>query len=297
MLLGTVGGIAVAVVAGCAGLRGTGGGHGALLLTFDDPNYDRWVEAMPLFAKYGAHATFFPSKHLDDHALEQLAKLKAAGHTVGVHTEHHKNAPPAFRKIGADLYVKSEVQPQIDAYAKIGHRPRSMAYPNNARTEETDAAISERTGIRRFRAGHVVKYDPKHIYPKPDLVNTDEVFLPASELPQCRVLKGIGIGESYRTDIEEILACLRRAAARDEALVAYSHDIRPDAKTINMKTEWLERILATAQELGMRIVGFDEIPFSPQSAKVAVEAPAACVCRPPPVAWPAAIATGARGVL
>ena len=271
MLLGAVGGIAVAVIAGCVGLNGTEGGRGVLLLTFDDPNYDRWVEAMPLFAKYGAHATFFPCKALDDHALGQLAKLKAAGHTVGVHTEHHRDAPPAFRKIGGDLYVKSEVQPQIDAYAKIGHRPLSMAYPNNARTEETDAAISERAGIRRFRAGHVVKHDPQHIYPKPDLVNTDEVFLPASELPRCRVLKGIGIGESYRTDIDEILACLRRAAARDEALVTYSHDIRPDAKTINMKTEWLERILATAHELGMRIIGFDEIPFAPRTATVAVD--------------------------
>ena len=271
MLLGAVGGIAVAVIAGCVGLNGTEGGRGVLLLTFDDPNYDRWVEAMPLFAKYGAHATFFPCKALDDHALGQLAKLKAAGHTVGVHTEHHRDAPPAFRKIGGDLYVKSEVQPQIDAYAKIGHRPLSMAYPNNARTEETDAAISERAGIRRFRAGHVVKHDPQHIYPKPDLVNTDEVFLPASELPRCRVLKGIGIGESYRTDIDEILACLRRAPARDEALVTYSHDIRPDAKTINMKTEWLERILATAHELGMRIIGFDEIPFAPRTATAAVD--------------------------
>ena len=81
-------------------------------------------------------------------------------------------------------------------------------------------------------------------------------------MPRHHVLKGIGIGESYRTDIDEILACLRRAAARDEALVTYSHDIRPDAKTINMKTEWLERILATAHELGMRIIGFDEIPFA-----------------------------------
>ena len=259
------------VAAGCIGMRDQGGGRGALLLTFDDPNYDRWVEAMPLFAKYGAHATFFPSGHLDDRALGQLAKLKAAGHTVGIHAEHHKDAPPGFKKLGGDLYVKQEVEPQIAAYAKIGHRPLSMAYPNNARTPETDAVISERAGIRRFRAGHVVKYDPKRIYQKPDLVNTDEVFFPAAELPRRSVLKGIGIGESYRTDIDEILACIRRAAARDEALVTYSHDIRPDAKTISMKTEWLERILETAHDCGMRIIGFDEIPDAPRTASVSVD--------------------------
>lgn len=265
MFFGAVGGLAVAVVAGCAGLRGSEEGHGALLLTFDDPNYDRWVEAMPLFAKYGAHATFFPSGHLNEHALEQLAKLKAAGHTVGIHAEHHRDAPPGFKKIGGDAYVRQELEPQIAAYAKIGHRPLSMAYPNNARTPETDAFIAERIGIRRFRAGHVVKYDPKHLYPKPDLVNTDEVFFPADELPQHRVLKGIGIGESYRTDIDEIVACVRRAAERNEALVTYSHDIRPDAKTINMKTEWLERILATAHACGMKIIAFDEIPAAESS--------------------------------
>ena len=41
--------------------------------------------------------------------------------------------------------------------------------------------------------------------------------------------------------------------------MTYSHDIRPDAKTISMKTEWLERILETAHARGMRIIGFDEI--------------------------------------
>lgn len=260
IFLGVSVGLAAAIVGGCAGLRGTGGGHGVLLLTFDDPNYDRWVEAIPLFEKYGAHASFFPSGHLDDHALDQLAKLKAAGHTVGVHCEHHRDAPPGCAKLGGDQYVKTEVEPQIAAYAKIGHRPRSMAYPNNARTIETDAVIAERTGIRRFRAGHVVKHDPKRIYPKVDLVNTDEVFFPADELPNRRVLKGIGIGESYKTDIEEIVACVRRAANRNEALVTYSHDIRPDAKTISMKTAWLERILETAQACGMKVIGFDEIP-------------------------------------
>lgn len=263
MLLGVFAGLAAAIVAGCSGLRGIDGGNGVLLLTFDDPNYDRWVEAMPLFEKYGAHASFFPSGHLDDHALSQLAKLKAAGHTVGVHCEHHRDAPAGCAEIGGDQYVMTEVEPQIVAYAKIGHRPRSMAYPNNARTSETDDIISERTAIRRFRAGHVVKCDPKRIHPKIDLVNTDEVFFPADELPNRRILEGIGIGESYKTDIDEIVACVRRAASRNEALVTYSHDIRADAKTISMKTAWLERILETAEVCGMKVIGFDEIPESP----------------------------------
>ena len=34
----------------------------------------------------------------------------------------------------------------------------------------------------------------------------------------------------------------------------FSHDIAPNAKSINMKTEWLEQILDCAQKLGMRAV-------------------------------------------
>ena len=235
------------------------GGNGVLLLTFDDPNYDRWVEAIPLFEKYGAHASFFPNGRLDDHALGQLKKLKDAGHTVGIHTLNHGGARAAWEAGKGDEYIAREVKPQLEAYAKIGHTVRAMAYPNNLHSAASDAALSEKCGIRHFRAGHVVRYDPGCKYPKPDLVRTDEVFFPAAELAGKAVLEGIGIGEAYRTDIEEIVACVNRAADRDEVLVTYSHDIRPDAKTINMKTEWLERILATARARGMRIIGFDEI--------------------------------------
>jgi hypothetical protein len=39
-----------------------------------------------------------------------------------------------------------------------------------------------------------------------------------------------------------------------------SHDIAPDAKNIHMKTEWLEKMLALAQELKLPVLGFDELP-------------------------------------
>ena len=67
-------------------------------------------------------------------------------------------------------------------------------------------------------------------------------------------------GESYHTDIEDILACIRRVAERKEVFVLTSHGIRPGAKGINMKTEWLVRILATAKECGVRAIGFDDLP-------------------------------------
>lgn len=201
------------------------------MLTFDDANYDRWVEVMPLFAKYGAHASFFPNGPLDAHALMQLKKLKDAGHTVGVHTLHHADAVAAVEK-GQDVdYVANEVKPQLAAYAEIGHTVRAMAYPNNRRNDATDALLAESCGIRRFRAGHVVRYDPQGKYPRPDLVHSEEAFFPAAELSRKTVFAGIGLGEAYRTDIDEIIACVKRVAKRNEVLVTFSHDIRLNAKT------------------------------------------------------------------
>ena len=42
-----------------------------------------------------------------------------------------------------------------------------------------------------------------------------------------------------------------------EVITQFAIDL---AKHINMKTEWLERILAEAKELGLSVIGFDELP-------------------------------------
>ena len=51
----------------------------------------------------------------------------------------------------------------------------------------------------------------------------------------------------------------KKTAERNEVFVLTSHGIHPAAKDIHMKTEWLERILATASECGVQCLGFDEL--------------------------------------
>ena len=67
-------------------------------------------------------------------------------------------------------------------------------------------------------------------------------------------------GESYHTDIGDILKCVRRCAERNEVFVLTSHGINPNAKHIHMKTKWLEAIFAAAKECGVPCLGFDELP-------------------------------------
>ncbi len=236
---------------------------GILVLSFDDNHFAGWEKAMPLFEKYGAHATFFVSGEIDDAALRTMKRLSAAGHSVGLHGRTHANADAAIAARGAERYWEEEIKPQSDR-VRGAHLPvTSFAYPNCRRTDESDA-LFYRKGYRRLRGGvpGATPYDPeggKQANRKP-LVANEAVFCPVSELPRRRRLDTILMGEAYHTDIGEILSCIRRAAERREVLVITSHDIAPDAKGIDMKTEWIEQMLALARELGLPVLGFDELP-------------------------------------
>ena len=235
---------------------------GVLVLSFDDRNFNDWVKALPLFEKYGAHATFFVCGPIDGEAVRVMKRLSEAGHSVGLHGLRHANADEAIAKKGADLYYKEEIEPQREA-CRVAYIPiKSFAYPNCRRSDETDA-LFKRRGFAHVRGGHkgVAPYDPKGEKQeglKP-IHTVDRAFFPSSESPVRFRLDTVIAGEAYHTDIEDILKCIRRCAERKEVFVLTSHGISPNAKGISMKTEWLERILATARECGVAVLGFDEL--------------------------------------
>ncbi|MDY5954379.1 MAG: hypothetical protein SPK06_02975 [Kiritimatiellia bacterium] len=65
------------------------------------------------------------------------------------------------------------------------------------------------------------------------------------------------LGEDYATDTEDVCSPIRLAGARKEVLALSSHGIRPNAKGIRLKTDWLEGMLQTALEAGVIVVGID----------------------------------------
>lgn len=238
-------------------------GRGRLCLTFDDRNWDRWVKAMPIFKKYSARASFFPNGNLNGEALSALKKLHDAGHTVGPHTLNHLNAPEVVARKGFDVYWKEQVAPQLSALAEVGIAPRSMAYPNNRHDEISDAGFV-RYGITRLRAGvkNSRPYDPKGLKVKSlvPFTKLDAMYLTEDYVRTNALMPGVGIGPAYQTDIDDLCAGIRLAASRNATIIFFSHDIADNPNAISMKTSWLERILKTASEAGMAIVGFDDLP-------------------------------------
>lgn len=252
--------LAATLLCGCA----TSGVYdrGVLLVTFDDRNYGGWETARPVFAKYGAHATFFVSGGFTDSNVRTLRLLAADGHSIGLHGFRHINADEAIAKLGAERYYAEEITPQTELAERYGVKCTSFAYPNCRRSDESDALFRKK-GFRRVRGGvkGATPYDPKGEKQagRRPLAGNDAVFFPAADIPNRFRIDTILVGEAYHTDIDEICACLRRAAERNEVICITSHDIAPDAKHIHMKTEWLERILAEAKSLGLAMPGFDEL--------------------------------------
>ena len=238
------------------------GSRGVLLLTFDDRNFAGWEAARPVFAKHGAHATFFVSGDFSQEDVRILKHLALDGHSIGLHGLNHLNADEVVAKRGVERYFAEEIWPQMDRAHKYYVPFKSFAYPNCRRSDETDALLREK-GFQHVRGGvkGATPYDPDGAKQtdRTPLVANDVVFFPASDLPNRFRIDTIIVGEAYHTDIDEICVCLRRAAERKEVICITSHDIAPDAKGINMKTEWLERILSEAKALGLEMPGFDEL--------------------------------------
>ncbi len=226
--------------------------NGAVALTFDDSWGENWVKAIPLFEKYNARATFFFTGAITPQYIKAMKTLQRHGHSVGLHSLHHKNALPAIAESGAGAYIAAEITPQLEVCRANGIDVRYFAYPNNRRSDETDRALS---GIfKRFRAGAGQK---KRGY---RIADAEKTFIPVADIPATVNFGGHGIGEYYLTTTGNLDEALEKAARENKLIVFFSHDISPDANKISMPTHLLEYILKKASALNMKIIGFDELP-------------------------------------
>ena len=219
--------------------------HGILCLNFDDSRFADWEVALPIFARHGAHATFFAFSDINGKAIASLRKLSDAGHSIGLHGLKHQIAPDIVAKLGEEGYFADEIEPQLSDARAAGLPVRSFAYPMSRHTPQTDALLLR--SFDRLRGGG----------------DWDGAF-PAEEAATRRYLPGLGVGAKYRRGGAEIAAMLPDVAASNAVLVLYSHGIGEKADGISMSQDDLETILGAAESLGMAVLGFDELDQSMQ---------------------------------
>ena len=224
--------------------------NGILVLTYDDARFESWLPQIGLFSSFNARATFFYSGEITSEAADSMKQLRAAGHSVGLHTINHKDAVD----ITPEEYYKKYILPQVEQCQKLGVEEISFfAYPNNRHSEEFDTFLSRY--FSRFRAGAGVKA-PKGFR----IADFEEPFIPLEKLCHHRVMGGCGIGPFYESTQENLNSALERAAAENKVLTFFSHAILPEAHGVHMAEETLEAMLAKAADLGMVIAGFKELP-------------------------------------
>ena len=235
--------------------------HGVLALSFDDRHLAAWEAAFPIFARHQATATFCIVGAIDADAVAFARKALANGHEIALHGLGHRNADADVATIGAAAYWEREMKPQVDACRAADIPVFSFAYPNCRHDATTDELFWER-GFTRLRGSIPgVKspnpHDPKGV--KLDqwrpVAEADPFFAPALGHLTERSISNVILGESYHTDINDILRAVARAGERAERLSLVSHGIKPDAKGISMKTEWLERILSESARSGVVVHG------------------------------------------
>lgn len=134
------------------------GRQAAVSFTFDDGMLCHYTDIAPELEKCGLRGTFWiiganMGTDAPDYpwmTWEQVADLARRGHEISNHTWHHPN----LVQLSADS-VRWEVQ-YCDSVLEsvIGRRPRTLAYPYNAMSEEVVRICSEeRVGTRTFQTG------------------------------------------------------------------------------------------------------------------------------------------------
>lgn len=225
--------------------------HGAVLFTFDDCDIDGWTKSIEFFRQYHAHATFSFCGEIGEEQISCMKALAAAGHSIGLHTIHHEDAPMFIRQHGAAAYWNQEIAPQYEAVRSAGLTVRNFAFPNNRYDEKSLQSLQP--VFQRFRTGCGASLE------RPEEKAYTRAFFPVCELAEKITFGGFGVGEYYKTRLESLLSALDRAARNNMAMVVFSHSILPQATGVHMPLEYLTEALEKTDYLGMAILGFDDL--------------------------------------
>ena len=114
----------------------------AVSLTFDDGYPSQIEKAIPIFDKYGLHATFFI--HTDNikdtwaSSWDAWRDAAATGHEVGSHTKTHVD----LTQVSIARKLRNEIEGSADLIEqRLGIRPISFAYPFSASNDTIERQV------------------------------------------------------------------------------------------------------------------------------------------------------------
>ncbi|QDT10945.1 polysaccharide deacetylase family protein [Planctomycetes bacterium K23_9] len=227
---------------------------GGVVLTFDDRNFDDWVNTLSLFDEFNVKATFFIHGKIDGPARMAIAQLKLHGHAIGSHSVSHLKAVEYFEANSAEKFLQTEIDPQMREFESAGVDVVSFAYPmsrNNTTTDKTLLKV-----FRHLRTGRNITEGKR-------FRDDDAFFVKATEVSEHGCLYAKGIDHApWRPDrtYAQIDGALERAAANDEIIVLYAHRISETGTRNYLTPEALMRVISKAKSIGLQFYTFDQLP-------------------------------------
>ena len=229
--------------------------RGILCLTFDDAKYAQWLPMLPEFRRYDAHCTFFFDKEIDDNALAAMRELLAAGHAVGLHTVHHRDADTGFAELGAEGYMAAELTPQMEACRRAGIAAPFLGYPNNRSTPEIDRYMLESAGFERIRVS--TRTSPPKGFA---FAAHDEFFVDADRAGGLRAIPtGCFGAEYYATTQANLDEAVARLASRNQLLCLTTHGISERPGAVDVHIDMLRATMRFAARMGVRMCSFADL--------------------------------------
>ncbi|MFD5504699.1 hypothetical protein ACFWJS_34165 [Streptomyces sp. NPDC127061] len=186
----------------------------------------------------------------------RLRELSADLLTVGAHGLRHPNAAERVAEVGSDAYLRDEVAPCAAGLRAEGFDPRTFACPCSARSGTSDALLTE---VSTRLRGCVSVPEGR------ELAGIDDFFVPVAELPERRILIGAGADNGAQHQPRGhsdamLLGGLRRAVERGELSILIARAIADTHEHDCISPARIEWLLTRAAELGLRCLGFDDLP-------------------------------------
>jgi len=132
----------------------------AVSLTYDDGLLEHYTLVAPELEKRGFRGSFWivgsivgeqDTPHGARLTWQQISDMEKRGHEMGSHTWSH----PQCKKVGYKAFMEDVERSDSAFLCNLGHKPMTLAYPYNVKTDSVVAAVNEgRIGSRLFQTGH-----------------------------------------------------------------------------------------------------------------------------------------------
>jgi peptidoglycan/xylan/chitin deacetylase (PgdA/CDA1 family) len=214
-----------------------------ICLTFDDDYIEEWVTILPMLDSFNVKVTFYLS-YYNRYTPERkrlLKMLQRHGHEIAFHSTNHYNFNNLLKNTTMDKLVKSEIFAGLNRMHADGFYPTTFAYPYGQHNPALDAELLKYFKSIRARNG------------------TSNMAKSLAKTTDNRILYGLGIDDSSKRPINDILQLVTNAKSDNACLVLVAHHVEYNKGRMQVSYHMLRRIIRQSIKEGLNFYTVSQI--------------------------------------